>query len=304
MEENIKKIKSFLQQGNLEEADKVCDSALAAEANNAELYYLKALIMWQKSEVFNIDREKFPALLKKATDLNPHYAEPYKLWAYANMLLGYPNLAEDGYSLAIKAQPADLEAYGQRGEARCKLNKFQEAIEDFNKVLEIDPNNSRAYAMRAQAKKALKDWTGAAEDYSKAIEYNPNYGGGFFGRGTSKVQLGDFAGALEDFTHFLELYPDSVPEAYGHRGDVKIHLNDLPGALEDFQKALELDPNNEDARRAVNDLQGAILQSLPKDATMLQVTLKNGRRVRQVIINGKIVNLWPLNEKTDGELSD
>ena len=65
-----------------------------------------------------------------------------------------------------------------------------------------------------------------------------------------------FAGALEDVTRFLSLYPNEVPEAYSLRGKVKMHLNDLPGALEDFQKALELDPNNEDARRAVNDLQG------------------------------------------------
>ena len=128
MEEEIKKIMSLVEQGNTKEADQACDAALAADANNARLYYLKALIMWQESDVFNIDREKFPALLKKATDLDPHYAEPHKLWAYANMLLGYPPLAEEGYSRALQVSPSDVEAYAGRGEARCKLNKFQEAM--------------------------------------------------------------------------------------------------------------------------------------------------------------------------------
>ncbi len=298
MEEEIKKITSLLEQGNTQEANKACDAALAADANNAKLYYLKALIMWDESDVFNIDRKKFSALLQKATDLDPHDAEPHKLSAYANMLLGYPALAEEGYSRALQANPSDLEAYAGRGEARCKLNKFQEAIEDFSKVLEIEPGNSGAYAQRAQIKQHLQDWAGALEDYNKAIEYHPEYGGGFFGRGECKVQLGDFAGALEDFTRFLEFYPDSVPEAYGRRGDVKIRLEDLPGALEDFQKMLELEPDNETARRAVGDLQTAILRSLPQGTPIMEVTLKNGKRVGQVAVNGKLMTLLPLNPET------
>ena len=263
MEEEIKKITSLLEQGNTQEANKVCDAALAADADNAKLYYLKALIMWTESELFTLDRKKFPALLKKATDLDPHYAAPHMLWAYTNQLLGFPSLAEKGYTRALQANPNELEAYGLRGETRCELNKFQEAIEDFSKVLEIQPDSSKAYAMRAYAQKALKDWTGAAEDYSKAIEYDPDCGDEFFGRGECKVQLGD-----------------------------------LSGALEDFQKALELEPDNETVLRAVSDLQTSILRSLPQDTPIMEVTLKNGKRVGQVVVNGKLVTLLPLNPET------
>jgi len=45
---------------------------------------------------------------------------------------------------AIKAQPEDEELYFMRAEFFYKLNRYGDAINDFNKVVEINPGNKEA----------------------------------------------------------------------------------------------------------------------------------------------------------------
>ena len=45
---------------------------------------------------------------------------------------------------AIKAQPGDEELYFMRAEFFYKLNRYGDAINDYNKVVEINPENKEA----------------------------------------------------------------------------------------------------------------------------------------------------------------
>ncbi|MBR2392684.1 MAG: tetratricopeptide repeat protein, partial [Elusimicrobiaceae bacterium] len=209
-----------------------CAETIGEFPEEAELYYLKALTLWNKSDVFNVPRDEFSNLLKKATDLDPHYSEPHKLWAYANQLLGYPSMADTGYTRAIEANPEDWEAYGLRGELRLICGMHQEALEDLNKIIDAGQGGNRAYAFRADAKYALKDYKGALADYTKGIELNPNYGGGYYGRGRCKYALEDYAGAVEEYSKAISLFPKEA-SLYVPRGDAKIRLQDFTGAWAD-----------------------------------------------------------------------
>ena len=53
------------------------------------------------------------------------------------------------------------------------IDKFEEALSDFNEVIAIQPNNQNAYFGRAFAHKALKHYDRAAEDFEKAKELDP-----------------------------------------------------------------------------------------------------------------------------------
>ena len=94
--QQLEEIKKLTQEKKFNEALILCDEAVSKFPQVAEVYYQKAVVLWNKSEVFDLPREEFSDLLKKATDLDPHYSEPHKLWGYANLLLGYPSQAEDG----------------------------------------------------------------------------------------------------------------------------------------------------------------------------------------------------------------
>ena len=54
-------------------------------------------------------------------------------------------------SQAIELYPAFALAYKSRGAAYLRLNKTQEAIADFNTIVEMDPDNARAYHLRGLA---------------------------------------------------------------------------------------------------------------------------------------------------------
>ena len=243
LKEYLEKIES-LQGPNAEQALPLCDEAIKAYPKEAKLYYLKALTLWNKSQVFDLEREEFSDLLKKATDLDPKFAEPHKLWAYANELLGYPELALRGYYRAVEADPTDVEAVGKKGEMLYQLHEYQEALETFNQALLLAKKPSdRLYNFLGYVKTELEDFQNAIADFTKSLEINPKSGGSLLGRGKCKKALGDNKGALEDFTQVINLYPE-YPYGYAERGDVKILMNDNAAALEDYKKALEFDRNN------------------------------------------------------------
>ena len=253
--EYIEKIENFLQKYDIENATNTCNEAIEKYPNEAKLYYLKALILWNQSQVFDLQREEFSELLKQATDLDPHYAEPHKLWAYANELLGYPELALRGYSRAVEADPTDVEALGKKGELLFRLHDFKEALETFNKALSLAKIPSdRLYAFLGMTKFELDDIQEAIKDFTKSLEVNPKAGISLLGRGRCKKQLGDNKGALEDFTQAINLFPRH-PKSYLERGDIKVLLNDIPGALQDYKKVLELAPQNDIAAQKIRDLE-------------------------------------------------
>ncbi len=180
-QEYIDKINSLLQEGKFEEAMDCSAQGLNEHPDSADLYYLRAVVLWQKSEVFDLPREEFSNLLKKATDLDPFYAEPHKLWAYANTLLGYPELAELGYTRAIAAEPEDLNSYVLRGQVRISLKNFKGAVEDFTHIIEQKGfsrvenagNGKSIYVLRAAARERGGDLTGALADYQKVLDLDP-----------------------------------------------------------------------------------------------------------------------------------
>jgi Flp pilus assembly protein TadD len=72
------------------------------------------------------------------------------------------------YSVTIDAQPEVIFSYQSRGSAHLKLGHSDEALADFNKVLELDPKNQEAYNNRGFVKKSMGDMDGACKDWYKS----------------------------------------------------------------------------------------------------------------------------------------
>lgn len=302
-EEYIKKIKD-LQETDLEQAMSVCEEALSTYPNEAKFYYFKALILWNQSEVFNVPREEFTSLLKKATELDPHYSTPHYLWAYANELIGYPDAALAGYQRAIEANPNDLEALGKVGEMKQKLGDLPGALEAFDKLIDLLPSPSDgAYNGRGHIKREMKDFTGAIKDFNRAIEINPRAGGSFWGRGLCKKELGDLNGALEDFSQFTVLFPH-LTFGYIERAAVKVLQNDLIGALRDYQTVvIQVDSYNEDAWKNIANLQNQLMQQIPKETQVVRSTLKSGHTAMTAPINGEMVLFLDIPQQKQPQLA-
>lgn len=85
--------------------------------------------------------------------------------------------AIDKFTMAIRINPNDADAYVFRGQAKYLLMEYKDAISDFNKAIDIQSEYAEAYDLRGIAKAELGDKTGACEDWQKAFElgFNPAF---------------------------------------------------------------------------------------------------------------------------------
>ena len=85
--------------------------------------------------------------------------------------------AIEKFSMVIRINPSDADAYAFRGQAKCLQLRFKEALEDFNKALELQPEFAEVYDMRGVCKAELGDKVGACEDWTLSYEkgYDPAF---------------------------------------------------------------------------------------------------------------------------------
>ena len=135
--------------------------------------------------------------------------------------------ALDQYNLAIKESPNDYKALNSRGALKhYKLDKSEEAIEDFDRALGHSPDDPLILRNRGNAKLFLEQYQAALNDFDKAIASNPKFL-------ALKSQMG-----LKDIAE--------DPEAYIGRATVKDLLGDKAAAESDLTKAIQLFSEMED----------------------------------------------------------
>lgn len=103
---------------------------------------------------------------------------------YFNQALETKDLQEkiNLYTKAIALKPDYVDAYHYRGNAKCGLGRYKEAIEDYNKAIALKPDYEKAYNNRGSAKDELGKYQEAIEDYNKAIAFKPDYALAFFNK--------------------------------------------------------------------------------------------------------------------------
>ncbi|MTJ17774.1 MULTISPECIES: tetratricopeptide repeat-containing serine protease family protein [unclassified Dolichospermum] len=146
------------------------------------------------------------------------------------------------YNEAIRLNPNNDKAYGNRGIVRNDLGDKQGAIADYNQVIRINPNDALAYNNRGIVRNDLGDKQGAIADYNLAIKINPNLAQVYNNRGIAKAELGDKQAAIQDFNQAIKINPNYAP-AYNNRGVAKAELGDKQAAIQDFNQAIKINPN-------------------------------------------------------------
>ncbi len=146
------------------------------------------------------------------------------------------------YDKAIELDSQNSDYYEWRGYAKRALGRNDDAIADFNKMVEID-GSPYAHEVRGKVLLGLKRHQQAIADFSKIIEIAPDVPFGYFRRGNAKYELGQYEEAIADLDMTLQIDPDDVRTRL-LRGRAKEHLGDLEAAKGDFQKALTLSSPN------------------------------------------------------------
>lgn len=129
----------------------------------------------------------------------------------------------------------------------CNQQQYEQAIKDYDKVIELNPNDANAYLNRGNAYGNLGQYDQAIKNYDKAIELNPNDANAYVGRSNAYYHLGQKERAIQDSNKVIELDPNN-DMAYNNRGWGYFELGQYDQAIQYFDKALELNPDNEEAK--------------------------------------------------------
>jgi serine/threonine protein kinase/lipoprotein NlpI len=175
-----------------------------------------------------------------------------------------PARAIEDYTQAINTNPADIDAYANRGDAHSAVGNKKEAFEDYTQAINLNPEDANIYFQRGNVRANSNDKQGAIEDYTQAITLKPDEPDVYSKRGNAYSAIGNKKEAIEDFTQVITLKPDRL-DAYFHRAIDRANIGDRQGALEDYTQVIKLDPNRADAyfdrgnvRSGLGDKQGAI----------------------------------------------
>ena len=132
-----------------------------------------------------------------------------------------------------------------RGTIRAKLDKFEQAIEDFTLFLNERPNNSEAHRKRGTAYYDLGQMQPALVDLNEAISLDSKDENAFCTRANIYASLNRGIDAISDYGKALALNAKCT-EAYINRGLTFYNLNYFAEGLDDFETAHRLEPKNQD----------------------------------------------------------
>ena len=134
--------------------------------------------------------------------------------------------------------------YFKAGEEFMEVTKIDDAIIQFTKAIELDPDFDKAYISRAYASERLNRYQEAAEDYERAIVFQDKKpeiyyyaGNAYFKSGNRQAALANLNSAIDRKSNYLE--------AYQVRSQVYLGMERYDEALEDCKRCLRLKENEQ-----------------------------------------------------------
>lgn len=224
------------------------DASLRALSPGAYDYYLQALgYLQRRDKLENIDHAL--SLLDRAISADPDYAAAWATRGHAYWTKydktkepKWIKLAVESCDRAVKANPDLAETHVALGQIRMGTGNYEQARQEYLRVIQLDPRSIEAHQGLAQAYFSLNRYPEAEETHKKAIALRPADWTGYRDLGRFYYQRGDYAAAIRQYEEVLRLTPDNAL-GYVNLGVIHVRTGDTAAAAKSWERALELDPN-------------------------------------------------------------
>lgn len=164
------KIDLYLLTGDYKKADKLAEEALERFGNSA-------IILLEKGKA-SIRRGKNKDAIEELSDA----------------------LSESGSDRELQSK-----IFVNRGAAYQKLQRFNEAMEDYSSAIDLNSTNPNVYMYRGVIYYSQTDYMEAISDFDQVIEIDPQNPFAFYNRGMAYFKLQKFEEACDDFHKACEL---------------------------------------------------------------------------------------------------
>ena len=156
-----------------------------------------------------------------------------------------------------------------------EINLYNEAIEDFKRIIELDKENTDAYLNIGICYDYMEEYNKSIEYYSKVIEIDNKALDAYYNRGLSKVGLKLYNEAFEDFIRAIDINPNYLNAYNGigfsktkysnselKKGNINKTIELLNDALVYYNKGLALDMEDNITNASIYDSMGYTITKL------------------------------------------
>ena len=234
----------LLRKGKTREAQRACESRLAAAHDDVEAASLLADIHLSAGRAATA-----ADLLRQVTQRLPQDAAAQRRLAGALLLAGRPGEAVQPLRLAIAIEPGSARAHNNLGQALMQLGQWPEAILSCREALHLDPDYAIAHHNLGTALAASGALTEADKSFRYALTLAPRMVQAWLGRGGLLVQRQLFTEALECFESALRIRPGDVATLI-QKALVLLSLERPADSLECADQALSIDDGSAQAHNA------------------------------------------------------
>lgn len=133
--------------------------------------------------------------------------------------------------------------YLKQADAFYFENRYDDAVESYEKALKIQPDMIAAWLGKAKVLRRMKRYDDALFANRKVLEIQPDHPKGLFGLGYTLRDIGFYKEAIAIFDQSLKIQPNSHHN-WKHRGYALAKLGRYDEAYSSFEKALKLKPNS------------------------------------------------------------
>ena len=250
--EDDTKLEYKIKEKKFEDAEEVCKRMIekVSDFSELKLKYIKILIENVKltealqyiNHEINYEDKKSNEQFDYLTALCLYYDGQYEKAKKQINLMKSKGNSIDTKDLLEKVNTID--SIKTKANEIFKQKKYEEAIEEYTKILEFDPNNKKfnslILANRALCYQKLNKNVEALRDSNQSIKLNPFYARGYIKRGNVYMELKMFDDARADFQKAKDLDPN-VAGVEGYLNDA--NKNAEKARKRDYYAILGIDKN-------------------------------------------------------------
>jgi tetratricopeptide (TPR) repeat protein len=145
----------------------------------------------------------------RATEVSPHSARVWTVWAGVKRKMGQDDDALVALTKALALDPRNVPAVSERAAIELEHGQLALAERDFTAAILLAPNALMTWVYRGDVRHRREDYAGAEADFTKALKMDPSLVSIWCRRAQARLAQGDLVGAEDDARRALEIDPQS-----------------------------------------------------------------------------------------------
>ncbi len=186
---------------------------------------------------------------QQAIDLDPDFAWPHHNLGLIYEQQGEAETALNSYRQAIRRHRSDRDrvvSWHKLGGICLGLNRYTEAIDAYQRVIELDPQDSRSWNSLGMAHSALEHYEAAIKAFEQAIGVDPDDAWPYHNLGFVYEKRESYETAIPYYRQAVERHQNELDAAatWNSLGGAYYALQRYDEAIEAYRQSVMLDPNN------------------------------------------------------------